>query len=158
MCSDDYNVWGPIAWYKFHEKAIKYPNNPCECDANKILCFYHKKFLQFIGCKTCENDYEKIIQIYPVKYGSRIEVFNWTVDVHNIINQKLGKTQIGYAEAYILWNGVIPFACDKSGCFQPQSIVDYCYDRVNSEISNIINECNTISPQNNCCINSYCHD
>lgn len=145
MCSNDYNIWGPEAWYKFHERAIRYLDDPCECDIKKVLCFYQKKFLRYIGCKTCEVDYIKILQICPIRYSSRLELFNWTVDVHNIINAKLGKAQISYEQAYQLWNIKIRYVCTEPICPppicpKPYTLDDYFYDRIAGTIGNILNK------------------
>jgi len=103
---DDFTIWGPYAWCKFHKKAIEYPENPCSCDIKEIRQYYYKIFLKYIDCKSCVKDYKKIIWMKPIKVKSRTELFNWTVDIHNTINMKLCKLQIGYKEAYIYW-------CDK---------------------------------------------
>ena len=85
--------------------------------------------MKYIGCGTCEKDYKKIIQCYPVRYASRIELFNWTVDIHNIINAKLGKEQIDYDQAYQLWSTVIP-APPLAAPFVPCEFTNYPFDRV----------------------------
>lgn len=96
--------WGPYAWYKFHKKAIKYPSNPCNCNIKNAIYFYQQKFLDYIDCKSCRKDYLALIQNYPIKTGSKLELFNWTVAIHNIINVKLGKKQISYDKAYKIWS------------------------------------------------------
>ena len=141
MGSNDYYKWGPTAWSKFHEKAINYPIIPCQGDIKKVLCFYHKDFMQYIGCKDCEMDYKSIIRSYPVRTGSRLELFNWTVDVHNIINAKLGKQRISYEQAYQLWCVVFPikYAINSPAVIYPRP--DF-FDPISAQIEKTLTPIN----------------
>jgi hypothetical protein len=35
----------------------------------------------------------------------RTAIFKWSVDVHNIVNERLGKPTVGYEEAFATWSG-----------------------------------------------------
>lgn len=107
MDSYNFNVWGPYAWYKFHSKAIRYPHNPCKCEIRRIINYYQRRFLKYIDCESCVEDYLKILRIKPIRPDTRWDLFIWTVDVHNIVNTKLGKKMFGYDEAYHYWTNVI---------------------------------------------------
>jgi hypothetical protein len=107
MDFNNINEWGPYAWYKFHEKAMNYPANPSIYDINNILNFYHATFLRYVTCESCRQHYEKLIIDNPVKTRSRATLFMWTVDIHNIVNIKLRKKQMGYNEAYRVWCSIL---------------------------------------------------
>ena len=107
MSSRNYESWGPYAWYKFHKKAIEYPRNPSVYDINNVINYYHNIFLRYIGCKKCVRDYTRILIKYPIRTKTNNELFNWSVNIHNIINAKLGKRQMNYDEARQYWNNII---------------------------------------------------
>ncbi|MEM0354122.1 MAG: ERV1/ALR-related protein [Thermoplasmata archaeon] len=111
MCQNDSYEWGHHAWYKFHKRALEYPNNPCNCLMEKTANFYKKEFLKFIHCPSCIKDYLLMIKKCPIRLCSKYELFEWTVDIHNMVNRKLGKREICYNEAYAIWNDV-----DKNQC------------------------------------------
>lgn len=110
------NEWGQYAWFKFHTKAIKYPRQPCNCDIKKIIQYYHNFFIKYISCDSCRDDYNKMLHLNPVRANSRSELFIWTVDIHNIINMKLNKSQIGYNEAYNIWKNIAYKKNNVYGC------------------------------------------
>lgn len=105
--SSNYDVWGPRAWYQFHKEAINYPTNPSARDIRKAIYFYYKKFLIYVKCRNCRNDYNQLMHDYPIRLNSRLELFSWSVDIHNVINAKLNKPQITHDKAYQIWSNVI---------------------------------------------------
>ena len=56
-------------------------------------------FPALIPCPTCSEDFRKIIEEYPLTG----DYFAWSVDVHNMVNRKLGKPQVGYEDARRQW-------------------------------------------------------
>ncbi|XWV26347.1 Alr family protein [Tupanvirus soda lake] len=128
MGSRNFNEWGPKAWAIFHEKAIRYPKNPCKCDIKKILHFYNEKFMEYIGCESCKKDYKKIICRNPARANSQTDLFMWTVDIHNIVNLKLGKEVISYNEAFRIWTRM---NLEKSYKYNRCCDDGYYYDTIN---------------------------
>lgn len=100
-------VWGPKAWYHFHVHAIIYPDCPTECEKNDIIDYYQKRFLKYVECETCVKEYLKILRKHPIRACSKMELFMWSVDVHNFINQKIKKPCMNYTEAYCIWQSVV---------------------------------------------------
>lgn len=98
-------VWGSQAWRKFHSKAIYYPENPTPQQRYEVKNFYEREFLKDIHCENCRTSYSQFLRQYPIRHASRLELFNWGVDIHNLVNKKLGKKQITYNEAYHIWFG-----------------------------------------------------
>jgi hypothetical protein len=82
--------WGPHFWATLHIAAL---NNS---DRFKD---YVDLLPHLLPCAICSNDFYKIINKYPV----RGDYFKWSVDVHNEVNRKLGKRQVGYDEARKRW-------------------------------------------------------
>ena len=103
MATNSPEKWGPYAWYKFHIRAMKYPTKPCDTEVKEILNFYHVKFFKYIRCEYCRKHYQTLIKNYPIRTNSGLDLFAWTVDIHNCVNAKLKKMQVGYNEAYHIW-------------------------------------------------------
>jgi hypothetical protein len=54
-----------------------------------------------LPCETCKRDYSQYVKTVPVEAN---KAFQWTVDLHNWVNKKVGKgLQISYEEAYANW-------------------------------------------------------
>lgn len=98
-------IWGSQAWRKFHTKALYYPDNPTPQDRHQIRNFYEREFYSEIPCDTCRTSYIQFIRQHPIRSNSRTELFNWSIDIHNMVNKKLNKKQITYTEAYAIWLG-----------------------------------------------------
>lgn len=56
-----------------------------------------------IPCGECRNHFKKIIEDFPPKTFSAESFFDWTVQVHNKVNEKLDKKQISLNEAKKIW-------------------------------------------------------
>lgn len=98
------NKWKHDAWYKFHKRAVDYPYYPNNFDVKDVTHFYYKNFLSNVNCDTCRNDYLRLINQNPIRPGSKSELFMWTIDIHNAVNQKLGKPLVNYEDAFRAWN------------------------------------------------------
>ena len=97
--------WGRRAWKRFHIKSLYYPDNPTVYEKYDAKNFYELEFSKYIKCTSCKTHYNQIIKQYPIRLESRIALFYWTVDIHNLVNKKLGKPQISHLDAYKLWFG-----------------------------------------------------
>lgn len=109
--------WGPTAWRKFHIKALTYPANPCSCDIKKIEHFYNSTFPQYILCDTCTEHYKRILREIPIDARTMITLFQWTIDVHNRVNRRLGRSTITYAEAFEVWLDKVNTSYPDAGFF-----------------------------------------
>ena len=99
------SVWGSRAWRKFHSKALYYVDNPTPQNSHEVKIFYERDFFNDIQCDTCRSSYGQFIRQHPIRLSSRMDLFNWTIDIHNMVNKKLGKKQLTYNEAYAIWLG-----------------------------------------------------
>ena len=98
-------VWGSRAWRKFHGKALYYVDMPSAQERYETKTFYEREFYKDIQCETCRTSYNQFIRQHPIRLNSRMELFNWTIDIHNMVNKKLNKKQLTYGEAYAIWLG-----------------------------------------------------
>lgn len=113
------NIWGSNYWFMFHVSALSYPDHPTE---NDIMSFYqlYSNFWRFIPCKMCSDNYRKHIKIIPIeeKIYSRDELFKWTVDFHNIVNDSLNKPtmSLSYAYEYYKQENLVKQVNNKPNC------------------------------------------
>ena len=98
--------WGAKKWYEIHTKAIDYPKNPNENEKEemkKYILEIHKT----ITCGTCRKDTFNYILKFESQMNdicsSRDKVFNFFVDFHNVINEKLNKPKFNYYQAYNIY-------------------------------------------------------
>ena len=61
-----------------------------------------KSWIQSIpGCSACQRDFQKLIKDHPPRYA---DWHRWTFEIHNIVNQKLGKPEFTWQEACEKYN------------------------------------------------------
>ena len=44
-----------------------------------------------LPCLECRINYKRHLEKYPIRLGSRRELFNWVVDLHNAVNLETNK-------------------------------------------------------------------
>lgn len=96
-------IWGPKAWFFIHAIALNYPKNPTFQQKREYSNFF-KSLKYVLPCDACAKNYGINIEKYPIdNYLDTTEtLFNWTVDLHNMVNYETGKPQISYIDAYNL--------------------------------------------------------
>jgi hypothetical protein len=84
------DIWGPLMWKELHEASI-----------HKSL----SGFLQFIGpygkripCADCQRHFKQYLYEHPIYQG--VNPVKWGIDLHNSVNERLGKPVLSYSEAY----------------------------------------------------------
>ena len=94
-------LWGPSAWNFIHYTALAYPDNPSEEDKENYKNFYYS-LRNTLPCPKCSNNYIKNIQELPIdnSLNSKEDLFRWTVDIHNMVNNELGKENMNYEQAF----------------------------------------------------------
>ena len=94
-------IWGPHGWFFIHSIALNYPNNPTFKQKQQYYDFF-KTLMNVIPCEKCAYHYSENFKNYPIEnfLDNTEKLFNWTVDIHNIVNQKNNKKVLSYKEAY----------------------------------------------------------
>lgn len=87
-------IRGPRLWRKLHRYAFNWNGNIEE--AHDFLRHFDKG----IGCGTCQKFWRHLWDERPAPLTSSADFFNWTIDVHNQVNQKLGKPVMNYDEIW----------------------------------------------------------
>lgn len=98
--------WGKHYWYVIHLTALAYPDTPSMNEVSTYKAFY-ENFGNILPCKRCRANYKRHLQELPIDkaLSSRRELFDWTVQLHNIVNQETGKATTwspDYAESFFM--------------------------------------------------------
>ena len=90
--------WQPLTWYVFHTIALNYNSEY----KDQYVKFFNT-FKIIIPCSECKDHYNKNISNKPEMYIenniNEERFFNWTVDLHNLVNKKIQKSQWSYDQA-----------------------------------------------------------
>ena len=86
-------------WKELHERAYNFKGK----DDKIFLLEFSKKIPTFTkGCR-CREFWLIYVRNHPPVFGENREYFNWTVNLHNEVNKKLGKSIISLEEAKKLY-------------------------------------------------------
>jgi hypothetical protein len=101
--------WGPLFWYVIHTTALNYPSNPTDFHKTAYKNFF-ESFANVLPCKKCREHYQTHISRYPISpFLDSNELLNkWIIDLHNMVNQSLGKRQYTYQEVYQIYSNLKP--------------------------------------------------
>jgi hypothetical protein len=93
--------WGPCMWKTLHYIALGYPDNPSVIDQTNYAEFFMSLY-KVIPCITCAKHYQDMVQQNSVvsHLQDNKSLFRWTVDIHNLVNQRLGKKTWTVDEAF----------------------------------------------------------
>ena len=95
----DNKIWGPYFWFTLHTVTLAYPENP-----NYITRRHYNDFFltlqNVLPCNLCREHYKKHLQEYPISahLDSKESIVKWCFNLHNKVNQSLGKPNFGYEE------------------------------------------------------------
>lgn len=67
------------------------------CQDYKIIAEFVEGFKAVIPCLSCRMHFDSVLTENPVPEAG--DFFQWSVDVHNIVNKRLGKPEFSYEEA-----------------------------------------------------------
>lgn len=86
------SVWGPFFWHTIHIVALGYPKNPNYTDKKSAKEFF-ESLAFLIPCAICREHYRSHLEKNPLTpfLDSRTDLIKWTIDIHNQVNEMLGK-------------------------------------------------------------------
>lgn len=82
--------WGPHFWATLHIACLG-------CQDPKALAEFVEGYLYIIPCLSCREHFEQVLVENPPPEAG--DFFKWSVDVHNIVNKRLGKPEVSYEAA-----------------------------------------------------------
>jgi len=109
-------IWGPHGWKFLHYVSLGYPTNPSHEDKLNYKNFYHS--LQYIlPCEKCAMNYKGNLRKLPIDnhLESQDSLVKWVIDIHNLVNDELGKDKVDYDKALSLYTN------------EDSKLIDYCF-------------------------------
>ena len=84
--------FGPPLWQSIHFIALGYPKEPSENDKNNYATFYNN-LPNVIPCYECSQHLRENLKKSPIRdyLESRENLFEWTIKLHNVVNEMLNK-------------------------------------------------------------------
>jgi len=101
----DPNHFGPYFWATIHFICLGAAKGLTEEQRNGMIQFFNS-IPYVIPCASCgEHLKENMARLMPIELAvqSHESLFNWSVDLHNIVNEKLGKPKVSHENAYTFW-------------------------------------------------------
>lgn len=124
--------WGSPAWEFITFAAYGFPVDPNSFDRDNgdpvgTTKTRYKTFFTSIGdilpCKFCRDSYRIFIKEIPIRLGSRDELTYWLWQIHEKVNEKLGKSSMRYEDVQKKYEGFRAECSSKQtsglGCTKP---------------------------------------
>lgn len=96
-----FDDWGTPYWQVAHAVTFLYPDEPSAEDKHRVLTFF-KLFPFLLPCSICglhfANTMRDKLPLTDEVMTSRETLSRWLVDVHNMVNRRLGKKEVAYED------------------------------------------------------------
>ena len=96
--------FGPSLWFTLHTAAVHSPNiiTPSVKENWKLLL---KNLTVLIPCQVCKNHYVNLLKDIDLAdvTSSKKKLFEFTVNLHNLINMKMGRSTFSMKRAKDLY-------------------------------------------------------
>lgn len=92
------SIWGGSTWKLLHCISMTYPKNPTQTEKKRYKGFLNQ-MRHVLPCIICRRSYSVWIKTNPPDLESRTKFVNWVIDLHNYVNQRLGKPVLKKREA-----------------------------------------------------------
>ena len=88
-------LWGKEGWRFIHFVAITY-------DPSKKEEFFNffQNLPKILPCPVCGKHFKENMAKMPPRWESNQTLFEWTIDMHNLVNKENGKKIYTYDQAY----------------------------------------------------------
>ena len=97
-------TWGPTFWGVLHMAALALPPT-LDAAQQEGFTSLVTSYTQVLPCGECQVHWGEVLEETPL--GPHLltgeGAFKWTVDAHNYVNIRTGKTEISYEEAANYW-------------------------------------------------------
>lgn len=105
--TNDPKVWGPHLWTYLHCSAANYPEQPTSQQIDDMIAFLIS-LKSTLPCPNCKVHYGQYIQQNKDRLrdicSNRNRLFNFTVDIHNKVNERNNKRLVSYDEAWKMYS------------------------------------------------------
>jgi hypothetical protein len=90
-------IWQPVTWVIFHSISKNYKE-----EYHPYYIRFFETFKTIIPCKMCRTHYNENLNKENLTIESNVNsqnIFNWTINLHNIVNKQNHKRQWSYERA-----------------------------------------------------------
>lgn len=102
----DPSVFGPAVWFTLHNGAAHLPNDLSPVSLSRIKLFIDAIPDMLVVCESCSEHARNFIETHRQVINNITtghEVFNFIVDFHNYVNERLNKGRMTYEQARKLY-------------------------------------------------------
>ena len=92
-------AWGPTFWKLLHIVGLQYDGLEHSLTRKTAYRSYMLALRNIIPCDKCADHYTTNVLANVESALSNNRLFEWTIDLHNKINRKIGKEELSYAKA-----------------------------------------------------------
>ena len=98
------DAWGPSVWASIHILCYAAPDELTPAHQQQYIAFF-KALPYLLPCSSCSVHLLEHYQSLPVEssVSGRAALFAWSVQLHNAVNELLGKPQWTVEEAEAYW-------------------------------------------------------
>lgn len=106
-------IWGPKAWGFLHAITFRYPEKDADLEDRRALFEFLVSLKRLIPCTVCRAHYTSYIDdrnvgirgTCSVHLENRAAAARWMYDLHNAVNERLGKQQVDFASVEMEYSG-----------------------------------------------------
>lgn len=92
----DPNIWGPHLWIFLHSMSFTYAENRLKATTKEKKHMYNfLESLQYVLPCLCKYNYKKHFKNNPPRLDTRRDLFEWLIDLHNVVNLDYNKKMVG---------------------------------------------------------------
>lgn len=99
------DLWGKYLWKSIHYIALGFPEKPTPEEVYNYYNFFIN-LEKVIPCYKCSINYKRNLIELPIDeyLSSKMKLFEWTVNMHNLVNKELNKPIISINDAINIYN------------------------------------------------------
>jgi len=111
------SAWGPFVWSAIHLICLGAPSELSSFEQEQYQQFFNYLTL-VIPCASCRVHLKENLRRLPIQsyLKSRDSLFEWSVKLHNLVNQKLGVKEWAIDDAKKHWDKVASGVCETARC------------------------------------------
>jgi len=107
----NFNVWSCHLWICIHFMALQVELDQKACNINnerlETTITFFEGLHHLMTCEHCRISYEDFLKHHPPCHH-RTSLFEWTINLHNHVNEKLGKPPWNLHEAFTYYIDRLP--------------------------------------------------